>query len=171
MMSHSTNSFPIDLYRFTHSHGWQKLTGLTAIPSPDVIVLPEVKIRVWLKKRNDKHVTMIRRDTKVKITSDTTTLVFVFESEEPAIEFCDACVVATPEMAMLPMMDPELQRSAERERGNNTLAYVANLLTDATFREFAQDLEAAIDSTDDGRALMDSFVQSLSRRTPPHHDM
>lgn len=167
MANSAPMSFTIELFRFTHSYGWQKLSakGIKAIPDPEVITLPEIKTRVWLKDKRTKAViaTMVRRDERIKITANNTTLVFVFQGAQQAVEFCE---MATERSAVTEAIDTELQLSAERERGVDVLAYASTLLTDAHFCEFAQDLELALLSSEDGRALMESFVQNLSRRSP-----
>jgi hypothetical protein len=117
--------------------------------------------------------TIVRRGDRVKIATigSPAHIILVFANIEEAVDFCDQVVAAVGSITTSTTMnDPRrhrrlldaAEREEEHESGVEVLSYAATLLTDPSFIEFAQNLENALVTTDDGRALLEQFTHQLS---------
>ena len=168
--SSSEKEWPVRLYRFTESDGWQRQEGakVAAAPRQDCIVIPAMRQKFSLVRQKS---CVIRRGLCILLVSQrrTRAMVLQFDSLPECLEFSDRFVELNPVLSVAetkgdgenPAGTPCIE--AEISEQKQIVSYVARLLHDPDFLGFVEKLETYMSNTTDGAKILEGLGrQSLT---------
>ena len=153
----SEKEWPVRLYRFTESVGWQVQEGpkIAASPRKDCIVIPSLRQKFSLVRQKSS---VVRRGSCVLLVSQrrTRAMVLRFESLQDCLEFNDRFAELNPPLASIPTEVSPQSSEAQQEQ---VISYVARLLHDKEFLGFVHKLESHLTNTTDGEKLLEGLEE------------
>lgn len=166
----SEREWPIELYRFTCSEGWQKndaATQLSACARKDCIVIPALRQKFTLRSSGEKS-RVIRRNSCLLLVSrrKTRAMLLKFQSLQDCLEFSDLFVSLNNDSATIQdeegdygqQQDPTLPTATDQDR-EQAISYLVQLLHDEDFRSLVQKLDNFVANTQDGELLFNDLEE------------
>jgi hypothetical protein len=161
-MKMTEQEWPIVLYRFTDSEGWQKQTegNLAASARKDCIVIPALRQKFTLRGGDEKS-SAIRRNNCLLLVSRrrTRAMLLKFKLLKDCLEFSDQFSEmnsAPGEATTANQVQDEPIRQQDQE---GTITYIAELLHNGEFLSLVRKLENYIASSSDGGKLLEGLEQ------------
>jgi hypothetical protein len=175
--SGNEKEWPVQLYRYTESDGWQKQQvalskRLAAAPRKDCIVVPALRQKFSLcstdesNSFNNNKSCVIRRDKCILLVSRRRirAMVLQFASLQECLEFSDRFVALNPPPPPPPPLNTAdtttvPQPAAGLAEQEEVVSHVARLLHDQDFLGFVNKLEDYLANSTDGAKILEGLEQ------------
>jgi hypothetical protein len=177
--NNNEKEWPVQLYRFTESDGWQKQQGaavtmmtttanrIAAAPRKDCIVIPALRQKFSLLSGQEKNC-VIRRGCCILLVSRrrTRAMVLQFTSLDDCLAFSDRFLALNPPTPSTTTTEVQGTQEAAAvaaavAAGPNdqeqVVSYVARLLHDKDFLGFVHKLETYLAQTTDGAKILEGL--------------
>ena len=159
-MTSKEREWPIELYRFTESEGWQKqIAGsVAASPRKDCIVIPLLRQKFTLRGGEEKS-SVIRRDRCLLLVSRrrTRAMAIKFKTRGDCLEFSDRFTELNKSNDVRHEDEIQALVPAREQDREEVLSYIAQLLHSEDFLSLVGKLESYLDNTIDGAKLLEGL--------------
>ena len=167
--SNKADEWPVQLYRFTQSEGWQQQQvalqsgqEITAAPRKDCIVIPLLRQKFSLLAEGEDKSCVIRRGHCILLVSRRRirALMMRFNSLQDCLAFSDRFVELNPPSAPSSNNANTAGTSnsaATQTQQENVVSYVTQLLHDNEFLGLVHKLESYFANTADGAKILEGL--------------
>jgi hypothetical protein len=163
--------WPVQLYRYTESDGWQKQQvalnkRIAAAPRKDCIVIPALRQKFSLCSTDESNSInnkscVIRRDKCILLVSRRRirAMVLQFASLQDCLEFSDRFIALNPPPPLDTADTTVPQPAAGLAEQEEVVSHVARLLHDEDFLGFVHKLEDYLANSTDGAKILEGLEQ------------